>query len=899
MSKDILPGDLNSIFFRNKPGSSLKLVLFLLPLFLLAIVVFTIVMPSKLKKDSDSSVVAPVVKENKGFVGKSNALLLDLLLKENEGVSVRSVADLNKRYPAFEFMLPYDEAEGSNVEDVRLVGINTEHITDEKLRNFYYNSSLPSLLKKQRANMSERYFSISFTLEKVKAARRGREQHEVRVSRIYMKPDMFKVALENDLWKGAVVSAPNSLFDNCNSLYLVHKEMVMPLACVKRLGNLNMYTTVFGLDNGVFSDSRGKKFDYYLYYKEAFGKQPKHLRVDVRDGLDEESLGWLDIAYKNDDGRNVLQIVPNKDLVCRVAAPGAPLVTINPSEYAGDTGSSVDYKDGMRLLVYDRGGAKLTEFAVLAENPMRLLSAMSLSDEGYSRYYANEKNADVLTRQMTKGVCRNMSNSIGVDTVKLTVDPYLGLEFENEMKKYVKALKESSGFKHMPREQFEMSITIMDMATGNVLASPSVSDRKDPDGTYAMASRNSSFVRRPIGSTFKPLLTLACVLSNPSLQDLVNTHAKSHLTGNGQGNFLGHQTKAWVEGHWANGRNMTQYLAHSDDVYPVLLAALSLSGKSDKDILSKINTLPVGGDSYFKSSQLVLGNDAKDMTDYEMVQMLATLYSVHSFHENHMEEGNNLSLYMWEKMFDRKEYMEDSDEHFGLDEVSPDATNMRYDRFKDQLMRGHLVPWVLGQGDNDWSCIKMAEAWTRMLTKKAVKASFVAYDSENEVPDLVKVVAEKKKEANSSMSAAEVNRAWNNYLDSFRTAQSVSGGTLYAMHDAVAKMSTNVGRTSDPLLVLSKTGTPDEYKRLETKQLAGNNRYYDVAQFVFSLMPESSYKALKKRGDVKGITCVVRITRSYDNKASDNGMWSSNARNFFSSNPARLEKLYYMTQKYY
>ena len=121
----------------------------------------------------------------------------------------------------------------------------------------------------------------------------------------------------------------------------------------------------------------------------------------------------------------------------------------------------------------------------------------------------------------------------------------------------------------------------------------------------------------------------------------------------------------------------------------------------------------------------------------------------------------------------------------------------------------------------------------------------------------------------------------------------------YNMNRAVASLNTSVCRTSDGLVVLSKTGTPDEYRRMETKQLAGNNRYYDVAQFVFSLMPESSFNALKNQRDVKGITCVVRITRSYDNKASDNGMWSSNARDFFSNDSKRLEKLYYMTQKYY
>ena len=890
MANEIRPGRLDSTFFRSGKGKTLKLILFVMPFLLLLLILAAFVLPSRLKGDSKRSVVAPVMTENKGFVGKSNVLLNTLLNEEDANVVVRSVETLNKRYPAFEFMLPYDEAEGSNVSDVRLVGINPEYIKNNELRDFYYNSSIPSLLKKQRANLSERYFSIDFKTDK---------NRRVRIERVFLKPDMFKVALEKDLWKGTVTSAGNSLFDGKKCLYLVHKEMVMPIAHVAGMRNLNMSTTVFDLQGGAFYDSGARKFDYYSYYKDAFAKQPKHLRVEVRKTRKDKSIGWLDLAFKLEDGhKRVLQIVPNKDLLCRVTAPSTEIVTIMPSEYANSAGSTIEYKEGMKILIYDRAGTKLTEFSVLSENPMRLLSAMTYSDEGYSRYYASSKNADVLTRQMVRGVCRNMSNAIGVDTVKLSVDPLLALEFENEMRRYIKTLKESGGFKHMPHEQFEMSMTVMDMATGQILASPSVSDRKDPDGVYAMATRNSSLIRRPIGSTFKPLLSLACVLSNPSLQDLVNTPAKSRITGEEQGQFLGHQTKSWVVGHWGNNRNMTQYLGHSDDVYPVLLASLCLSGKSDVDNLSSLNTLPLGGNSFFQNG-LLLGNQSRDMTDYELVKILSALYSVHSFNESDMDKENNLNFYLWEKLFSGKKYMDDFDSCFGLDEVSPDATNMRYDRFRGQPMRGHLVPWVLGQGDNDWSCVKMAEAWTRMLTKRKVEASFIASDAEDEVPNLVDVVAEYKKEAGSKMTVADVNKTWNRYLDSFKQAQSIAGGTLYNMNRAVASLNTSVGRTSDGLVVLSKTGTPDEYRRMETKQLAGNNRYYDVAQFVFSLMPESSFNALKNQRDVKGITCVVRITRSYDNKASDNGMWSSNARDFFSNDSKRLEKLYYMTQKYY
>jgi hypothetical protein len=407
------------------------------------------------------------------------------------------------------------------------------------------------------------------------------------------------------------------------------------------------------------------------------------------------------------------------------------------------------------------------------------------------------------------------------------------------------------------------------------------------------------------------LLTLSAVLANPSLLNLVNTSSKSQIVGQDQennkkiGNFLGRRTQAWVPAHWGNGRNMTQYLAYSDDVYPVLLTSLSLAGYPDSRNLAAVNVLPVSGQSYFTEGAhgVYLGNDNVRLTDYEMIKNLASLYSVYSFHETDEDKTENLNFYLWENLYSNHDYLVDMDRHFGLDEVSPDATNMRYDRFDEgnQQLRGHLVSWVLGQGDNDWSTIKFAEAWTRMMTKQPVRASFISTDGKEEIEseNLVDIIAHQKEESGSSMSRERVNSVWNSFLSCFKQAQSVAGGTLAPMHNAVMALNSRVRPSSGNLVVFSKTGTPDQYVRMEAMKIGHVPTYYDVAQFAFSLMPESSYISVTNGGDAKGITCVVRITRSYPKKSQDNGLWSTHARNFFSSYPERLDKLYYMTQKYY
>lgn len=905
MSNKINPGNLDSRFFNNYPGIHLKRFLFCLPVILIGLVLAAFLIPSALKRDSRKDVVIPVTSADKGFVGKSNVLFRDLLNNNETETSVNSLAGLNKRYPAFEFILPYPESEGSNLLDVRVADIHPEYISDDELKNFFYNSSLPSLLKKQRANVLEKYFTVSFRRVKVKKG-----VYEYRISRIELKPDMFRVALSKHMWMGTVKANGNSMFDKDDNIYLVHKDMVMPLSRVGKVGNHDKHTVVFSLaDEAFYSnsiDSRNKcfnPFDYYNYYKAAFGKERKSLRIELKDSYAkrDSTIGWLDISYLNPDKDTPkIQLRPNVNVVCYVASPGKDLYKVKPSEYASNPGDTLEYCDGMRIMLFDRANSKQTEFALVSENPMLVLSSMKYTEEGASRYWADKKNADVLTRQIARGVVRNASGIEGLDAVSLSVDPMLSLEFENEIRKYIRTLK-SAGFKHMRDESFEMSVTVMDMATGEILASPSVTDKFADDDKYMMTMRNSSMVRRPIGSTFKPLLTLAAVLSNPSLNNLTGNSSKAHLIAPERGKFLSRDTRSWVDNQWGLTRDMTTYLGYSDDIYPVIMTALALSGKTDSDDLSKMNVLPYAGKSYFSNggNEILLGNPDVKIDDYELIKNLASLYEVYSFHDSDMDPEQNLNYYLWRNLFEDNKYHEGLDRHFGLDEVSPDATNMRYDRFAGNTLRTHLVPWILGQGDNDWSCVKMAEAWTRMISKKPVKASFVVSSSETDkkAEDLVDVISSAKAGSQSRMKESKINDTWNIFLDNFRKAQSL--GTLSPMNLAVTNLNKRVKPECGNLVVFSKTGTPDEYKRAETRQLAASDRHYDIAQFVFSLMSESSLKSVKGRGEAKGITCVVRITRSYDGTANDNGLWSSHARNFFSGDSNRLEKLYYMTQKYY
>lgn len=889
-----------SRFWKRKNTKEVRFfrgLVYMLPAVLLGaiLIAFTFKSCSSLGEDSRNAVLEPLVKEGTGFIGKSDLLLAQLSAVEDSSVKVNSVELLNKRYPALIFELPYDDNVGGNVQDVRLVGIRPEYIKDPKLLQFYHNSNLPGLLKKQKENLSEKYFGLSFNLV----------DKQCILKEVKVISSMFKVALEKNPWEGTITGAENSLFDVDDNIFLVYGDAVLPVA---RTAGFNPERIRLDLQSGRFRDKNGREIDLYAYWKSAFYKTRKSLRLDIFPNSDRKgvTLGWMDIIYSG-DGK--VGFSANKGIMCNVYIPGQDPVRIHPSEFADNRTKVVDFCDGMKLVVHRTDTkAKIAEMSLVAKNPGLILSTMVQSNAGKTRYWTGKNNADVFTRQLMRGLSRNLSNTVDADqTVRLSIDPLLSKEFEKELEEYLGQLMNNYRFVNRKNDSWEISMTVMDVKTGNIIASPSVSAPVKMDEDLLLTVKNSALVRRPVGSAFKPLLALASVLTNPSLTDL-KLGGKAVLTDPEHGNFLGYRTKAWATSHWSSERcasmDLTKFIGCSDDLYPVVMTALCLSGYPENHDLSRVNRLQLGGTSYFtkpylSGDEINLGNPDLKLPDYELIKMLATLYSVHSFNNTTDSLAMQTSRYLWDNLKKDKD-----DPGFGLDDVSPDATNMRYDIFDlpGMTLHNRLKTWVLGQGGNDWSCLKLAEAWARMVTKKQVKASFVVAEDDVKAPDLVTMIAEDKASRQSVLGEDQLDEAWDEFLAAFRKAQSYdgSGATLSPMNTKVNAMNTSLGLSAqDRLVLLSKTGTPDQYAKIEYLDLSGKTKWYDVGQYAFALMPQSSFDAVKERKDASGIVCVIRVTRYYTGKDAGNGLWATDARNFFSTSTGRLEKFYHMTKKYY
>lgn len=853
---------------------------------------------------------AEKVGEDEGFVGKANVLLRELVADVDESVRATCLDSLNKRYRALEFDLPYGEEHKPYIEasDLRLVAIHPERIKSEKLRTFYFNSRLPQLLKRQSEQLDETYFRIRFKGDSIRLS----HVRPIDLQYIQLVPSMFKVALAKNPWTGAVYGAPNCLFTDTNTVFLTYGNSVLPLHNEERLIRDNPLNFHALMSEGKLIGMSGP-IDYYDYYLRAFKNGGGHsINIDLRDQLDSRGQAEFLLCYSHD----TLIISHNTNLV--VVGEGNAKAFRKPKT-GSQRADKIPLVDGMKLLVYDDEDRKLGEFVIQRKDPSRLLSCLVQSNMGQSRFFIDPAQTDLFTQQMLRGLSRHLSNRDNVEKVELSIDPMLSKMLEQEIVQYLHSLQgniRNNKPQSQIKEQYDMSVTVMDMATGQVLATPfytSLFDYEDMPENMKMTARNTSLSRRSVGSVFKPLVALPSVLTNPNLLDM-NTSSPRRYEGpkdwkdrNAIVNFFGRQTKVWARkssSHWG-GCNFTTFFSRSDDVYPVALAALAMTNQR---LDASVTTLPVDGDNNFftLNNGLLAFRKAEDPRTVNQRNRYFTDWLSYLYDTSY-DDINVCDLNLFNGLF-ANESLDAEQKQFGLEEIAPEYTNLRLERFYDgDDFHDRLVPWTLGQGDNMWNCVKLAEAWCRMIGKRAVHASFIKQRGDT-LPSLVQSGAEYPGCVLGQRSVGAINNTWNAFLDKLHDAQQ-DGTLLPPMRNKVRSLNDS---ENTHLTLFAKTGTPDPYIRYEFPMLGGNNRYVDIGMYAFVLMDNNQYtnNILRNRPG-KGVACVVRITRSYQcNNCSPGqqckrcesflGLQSSHAREFFSApSSTRLQKLYEMTKDYY
>lgn len=869
---------------------------------------------------------APSEDDGVGFVGKTNQLLEELLKDVDTTIVVYNLNQLNQRYPALEFALPYGEDGKSVIEtaDLRLVGIHPERIKDEKWRNFYYNSRLPQLLRQQREEMGETYFDIRAKGVKDKKGRR-----HIEISSIRLYASMFKVALVKNPWKGEIHGRQNCLFSDTSAIYLTYGGSMVPVPVQPNHDAIGApkQTISAVMDTCMLLDAHGHPLDYYQIYKNAFDRSNVDRERAVSIKMCETRGGEPQVNFVISCARKgkVKELkIHQSEADVLVFGSAGKVDTIKASKRGPEKAvKPITVTDGMKLAVC-KSGRKLGEFVVNTTDPTRVLSSIIQSNTGQMRYNIPAGQTDLFTQQVIRGVTRHLSADDHVASVDLSIDPMLSLELENAITDFVHSLpgKLPAGKPATQKnEQYDMSVTVMDIATGEVLATPFYTTKFDPADypqQLKMTTRNVALSRRFVGSTFKPFVALAAVQANPGLLDL-NTSGKVHLNPktneakrvdpNRTADFLGYTIKnPWAQlaaSHW-NGCDFTNFLMHSDDVYPAALAAIAMGGGKSADAIAV-----KGGNSFFQKKadgDLYLQDKATpDPKSHPFFSWMAHITCANYDTDDDYCERNPLRGIQDEKAdYDSRTY--------GLREITPDVTNLHFDLFtQGGRFRSEVVPWVLGQGSNEWSAVTMAQAWARMIGRHDVIATYIDTkgDKVSSLTDaeVYKIFPGCNTQGGSIRAASQINDTWNTFLDKLSAA--ASGGTLGPMKEAVGTLNNSLsGRGGDPLVLFCKTGTPDAYSRYDVVRLDGYNRFYDIGMFSFALMPQSALANIKSGRTGNGIVCIVRVTRTYQcshcgqenqcRACSDyNGLQSSTARDFFAANPSRLRMLYDMTSRYY
>ena len=873
-----------------------------------------------------------------GFVSKAEAVLNQLLTEDCviDSIEAISLDALNRRYKALEFALPFGGEGDGYIEssNIRLVGIHPEYIKDEDLKRFYYNSRLPQLLERQAEHLGENYFNIHCENQMPsKAYRDMNPKHilPVTIKSISLIPSMFKVRLTKLPWTGVIQGMPSCIFDQEGTIFLTYGNSVLPIHNDTTINQKYIINFNAIMNEGVLLWTRPtasghqvsapEPIDYYEYYKTAFdnSETPHTVNIQMQETRQNEESAHITVSYSNGKLR--------LSHTCGLLIVGSKKSRKVLNQVSGTDYTEVDFEDGMKILLYTVAkndlSEKLGEITLFKDNPMRMLSYLTQSSVGKDRFFISDYQTDLFTQQLLHGLSQHLSNRENIDTVSLTIDPLLSREFENEIKAYINGLPnrinpDKHGRKKpqsQVNEQYDMSVTIMDMSTGEVLATPfytTLFDNNDFPDLLRLTTRNTSLSRRSVGSTFKPMEALASVLSIPSLINLDTSspqrYANPDFTDSvhrGKVTFFGQITEPWAKkspDQWG-GCNFTTFLSRSDDVYPVGLVALALSDKPED---MGMTNLPIDGDrSYFTTgtdSYLCFKTGTIPHMKPELqpfISNISCLYNV-----NIVERSDDpiykrtTDINLFERLVTG---LEDEERVFGLTGVSPEPTQLHFDRFDDgEDFRKLLVPWVLGQGDNMWNCVKLAEAWARMISKRDVKASFIHHPDNAQRPSLI------GDSLRSFASRPDFNNVWNSFLERLRLAQSQTTSNL------LPPMNRTVESLGEDLVLFSKTGTPDAYNQpIDIPLLGGRIRKMDLGQYCFVLTKQSVYEnCILNNLPSKGIVCIVRVARSYECdqckagkpcEACDKywGLESAHARDFFSANPSRLRKLYDMTRNYF
>ena len=290
------------------------------------------------------------------------------------------------------------------------------------------------------------------------------------------------------------------------------------------------------------------------------------------------------------------------------------------------------------------------------------------------------------------------------------------------------------------------AVTVMDAMTGEVLAmattprsplsSTEVVDRDDEGARARRVNQNLQLL--PIGSAAKPLIAAALVADQPQLADLRIPAVPE------TNNLLGMPFRSSLKTHAVGSTvSFESFVQHSDNIYAAALLLLGSAdvgghrcrlppGQSYADATGTHATRPksifetVGRDGYCRPAP------PESTRQLRWAVRLAELFDV-----NIGARGRQDPRFKAPNCVSPRRLGDDIHDVAPWRALFSDRPGLQVCRFTEsapfrealsietaQDFRQDLLPMMLGNGEGRWSAVKVAEAYSRLVTGRRVSASF-------------------------------------------------------------------------------------------------------------------------------------------------------------------------------
>jgi len=728
---------------------------------LLLLVIFTMGVyrvfnnPHFIKEFRGKSTYEPLNTDSSGAVGRINHLLKLALLDTNSSVKLKDdLSNINKFYRRIQFNLDSNTSDKVlKHSDLKLITYIPKNRADS---TYFFNSPFRILLEKQNKSLSKSYFNIKLS-----------SQRKKKIESISVDSMELHVQLQKNTWNGnIIVSNPYKSIDE-NSILLIEGSYFFPILEKSNASSLKELF-VKDLNGWKFINNQITKKGIFMYNEN--GKIIMIKNNDDSLTINRYDKNWFEIREE----------LPNK-----FKDPKEPNKFIIPKEVLTEN----QYR-----VTLIRGNKEKLEFTLWDANSITIGAPCNNGTVG-DRNSINDRYLDLSTKQKIRILGQSFVKS-DKENLYITENILLGKMLEERILNFYR-----EKFRDYRNRIIEISVCVMDIYTGRILATPYFSNQwnqYDFKETFP-TEKNFNLYNHDIASTFKPLFAGHCVQKKPSLLNFSFEDYSPPQHNNKTCEILEYEVESYPRKNvkdplfWSNCTSMSEFLGKSHDNYPIALFL-----KSVKPNIKQLKSTP-----WVTFEQLDTLPFFIDMAKNYGVELNYTKSSV--ICNNYWKDTKLKIPY----------------------QLKPDKVNLMGPA-KEKKYFYDIKAFVLGQGDNKWSNVALAQGYARLISGREIQGTFIFSQPKNRPNEIA---------GNNRTTRVQ-------FLERWERAVNINNATIREPYNLFKNGVTNPGEYK----YYAKTGTPEDLNR--------NSEYFkptiiDEGLFAVGIVASNNNE--------KGIVCVVHV----------------------------------------